>query len=103
MIPWRKEGLLPSPVFWPREFHGLYSPWDHKESDSLLFLKEMLLFSTINCMLLVGFPKRLLKELKHLISFIYRYKELTITDIKSFPSPGIDFIIQFKENKYLYA
>ena len=54
-------------------------------------------------MLLVGFPKRLLKELKHLISFIYRYKELTITDIKSFPSPGIDFIIQFKENKYLYA
>ena len=22
---------LPSPVFWPREFHGLYSPWGHKE------------------------------------------------------------------------
>ena len=25
---------LPTPVFWPREFHGLYSPWDHKESDT---------------------------------------------------------------------
>ena len=21
-----------TPVFWPREFHELYSPWGHKES-----------------------------------------------------------------------
>ena len=25
-IPWRRK-RLPSPVFWPGEFHGLYSPW----------------------------------------------------------------------------
>ena len=25
---------LPPPVFWPGEFHGLYSPWDHKELDT---------------------------------------------------------------------
>ena len=31
-FPWRRE-RLPTPVFWPREFHGLYSPWDRKESD----------------------------------------------------------------------
>ena len=31
-IPWRREGL-PTPVFWPGEFQGLYSPWDRKESD----------------------------------------------------------------------
>ena len=31
--PWRRE-RLPSPVFWPGEFHGLYSPWGCKESDS---------------------------------------------------------------------
>ena len=31
-IPWRRE-RLPTPVFWPGEFHGLYSPWGHKESD----------------------------------------------------------------------
>ena len=31
-IPWRRE-RLPTPVFWPREFHGLYSPWGHKELD----------------------------------------------------------------------
>ena len=25
--------MLLTPVFWPREFHGLYSPWGRKESD----------------------------------------------------------------------
>jgi len=30
-IPWRRK-RLPTPVFCPREFHGLYSPWGHKES-----------------------------------------------------------------------
>ena len=23
-----------TPVFWPGEFHGLYSPWARKESDT---------------------------------------------------------------------
>ena len=32
-IPWRRE-RLPIPVFWPGEFHGLYSPWSCKESDT---------------------------------------------------------------------
>ena len=31
-IPWRRE-MLPTPVFWPGEYQGLYSPWGHKESD----------------------------------------------------------------------
>ena len=31
-IPWRRESL-PTPVSWPGEVHGLYSPWGHKESD----------------------------------------------------------------------
>ena len=25
---------LPTPVFWPGEFRGLYSPWGHKELDT---------------------------------------------------------------------
>ena len=25
---------LPTSVFWPREFHRLYSPWGRKESDT---------------------------------------------------------------------
>ena len=28
-----EEGRLPSPVFWPGEFHGLHSPWGRKESE----------------------------------------------------------------------
>ena len=31
-MPWRRE-RLPTPVFWPGEFHGLYSPWGCKELD----------------------------------------------------------------------
>ena len=27
--PWRREGL-PTPVFWPGEFHGLCSPWGQR-------------------------------------------------------------------------
>ena len=41
-IPWRRE-RLPTPVFWPGEFHGLYSPWGCKELDTtewLLLKKE---------------------------------------------------------------
>ena len=30
--PWRRD-QLPTPVFWPGEFHELYSPWGCKESD----------------------------------------------------------------------
>ena len=32
-IPWRRE-RLPTPVFWPRDFHGLYSPRGCTESDT---------------------------------------------------------------------
>ena len=32
-IPWRRK-RLPTTVFWPGEFHGLYSSWGCKESDT---------------------------------------------------------------------
>ena len=32
-IPWRRE-RLPTPLFWPGEFHGLYSSWGCKELDT---------------------------------------------------------------------
>ena len=31
-IPWKRK-RLPIAVFWPGEFHGLYSPWGRKELD----------------------------------------------------------------------
>ena len=32
--PLEKGKVLPTPVFWPGEFHGLYNPWGHKELDA---------------------------------------------------------------------
>lgn len=32
-ILWRREWLS-TPVFWPGELHGLYSPWGRRESDT---------------------------------------------------------------------
>ncbi|XDA87942.1 hypothetical protein R6Z07M_017623 [Ovis aries] len=32
-ISWRMEGP-PPPVLWSGEFHGLYSPWGRRESDT---------------------------------------------------------------------
>ena len=38
-IAWRRE-WLPTPVFWPEEFHGQrslvgYRPWDHRDGHDL--------------------------------------------------------------------
>ena len=38
-IPWRRE-RLPTSVFRPGEFHGLYSPWGCKESDATERFKD---------------------------------------------------------------
>ena len=37
---------LPTPVLWPGEFHGLYSPWGHKESDRTERLSLSFTFSS---------------------------------------------------------
>jgi len=50
-ILWRRE-LLPTPVFFPGEFHGQrslagYSPWGHKELDTTERLTLSLSFGNI--------------------------------------------------------
>ena len=59
-IPWRRE-RLPTPVFWPGEFHGLYRPWGHKESDttewlSLHYVHEYFLLVLSQWCLFLFFP-----------------------------------------------
>ena len=49
-IPWKRESL-PTAVFWPGEFHGLYNPWGHKELDTTEQLSLSLHFH-------LGFPHR---------------------------------------------
>ena len=40
-----EKGKLPTPIFWPGEFHGLYSPWGHKKLDTT----ERLSLSNLPC------------------------------------------------------
>ena len=50
---WRWE-RLPTPVFWPGEFNGLYSPWGCKESDMterLSLLQRIFLTQGLNAQL----------------------------------------------------
>ena len=43
-IPWRWE-RLPTPVVWPGQYRGLYSPWGRKESDTAERLSLSLTFT----------------------------------------------------------
>ena len=43
--PWRRE-QLPIPVFWPGEFHGLYSPWVWV-TKRWTWLNDLLFFSVL--------------------------------------------------------
>ena len=38
-----EKGRLPTPIFWPGEFHGLHTPWSCKESEQL--------FLSLSCLL----------------------------------------------------
>ena len=60
-FPWRRV-WLPIPVFWPGEFHRLYSPWAHKESD----MTERFHFTVYSCHVLIS-----LLLLGHIVSVLY--------------------------------
>ena len=47
-IPWRRK-QLPTPVFWPGEFHGLYSPWGRKEWNTAEQLSHYYYVYRTNC------------------------------------------------------
>ena len=54
-IPWRRE-RLPTLVFWPREFHGMYSLWGLKEWDTAEALSLHVLASVVSA--IVQEPER---------------------------------------------
>ena len=66
--PWRRERLTTT-VFWPRELHGLYSPWDHKESDTTEWLS--LLSLCMKCSLGISDSLEEISSLSHSIVFLY--------------------------------
>ena len=64
-IPWRRE-RLPTPVFWPGKFHGLFSPWGCKKLGPTEWLS--LHFTHNLCALKRHFSQN---EWTHLINFTY--------------------------------
>ena len=54
-IPWRRE-RLPTPILWPGEFHGLYSPWGCKESDTTEWLSFSLSWASLVVLLVKNLP-----------------------------------------------
>ena len=51
-FPWRRE-RLPTPVFQPGEFHGLYSPWVAKSWTRLSNFHFMTLYVAMNYLMLM--------------------------------------------------
>ena len=51
-MPWRRK-RLPTPVFQPGEFHGLYSPWGCKELDTTGQLSLSLSYGPITIFLII--------------------------------------------------
>ena len=78
-IPWRRESI-PTPVFWPGEFHGLYSPWGHQESDT---------------------TERLSLSDDSLIFIIFFYAWLTLNWIinRGQEEPGLNLMIKLKKSE----
>ena len=80
-IPWRRE-RLPTPVFWPGEFHRLYSPWSRKELDTT----ELLLFFHFH-------------SFSSVTAFLPRSKHLLISWLQSLSS----VIVKPKKNKICHC
>ena len=57
-ISWRRK-RLPIPVFWPGEFHGLYSPWGLEDSDTTEQLSLPFLLHFLSSSLIVSHPDHL--------------------------------------------
>ena len=84
--PGRGRERLPTPVFWPGEFHGLSSPWGCKESDtterlSLRLLVTILDSTALNDKLNLPQNQSIMNSRKYLLNFpcyIYALKFLGI-------------------------
>ena len=70
-IPWRRE-RLPTPAFWPGEFHGLYSPWGHKVSDTTEWLSlhfTSVMVSVLYLELNLELPTKIIREIGQFFNY----------------------------------
>ena len=77
-IPWRREWLLPTPIFLPGEFQGMrrfvgYSPWGCKELDMTEWL-------TLSFLLFLFIAREAKPPHKWNVSRIFKYNLTTLTN-----------------------
>ena len=82
-ISWRRQSLR-TPVFWPGEFHGLYSIQGHKESDTTEWLSLPLHFpnnSSLQKKYLEVYLFNIKKCFKNCFCFIKKSMQVSYTHI----------------------
>ena len=90
----RVENPLPIPVFWPREFHGLYSPWGHKESDTTEQLSLSLSFLRCRTVLMGSFGTRFPFDLaEHFLELCWSFR-LFLSNLSPFSAPFTGVILE---------
>ena len=98
-IPWRREWLH-IPTFWPGEFHGLYSPQGHKESDTNEWLSHQTRSSTEQTCTKASIFQKLILYIAHtskmyaVFSFIdERIKKavMKVSELKKFSSLSVHY------------
>ena len=91
-----EEGRLPTPVFWPGEFHGLCSLWGRKESDTTERLSLSFLLSWLHSLPPIpGFMHRFLMAAPSCILCIkvvtqanQRYRKFKVSGARPPPCQG---------------
>ena len=96
-IPWRRD-WLPTPVFWPREFHRLYSPQGCKESETTEGLSlHSLAYSGPSSLPTIPRPNHLVTELELYLPFILFLKYLKITCFSREASSKTSAVVPIQE------
>ena len=97
-FPWRRD-RIPTPVFWPGEFHELDSPWGRKESDTTEQLSVTFFHFPVQCYA----PQSIVLQvfcLSDLIPWIYLslplYNRNRFDLGHTWMSSGFPYFLQFK-------
>ena len=73
-MAWRRE-RPPTPVFWPREFHGLYNPWDHKDSDTTEQLSPEIGYTAIRMYFNITLVNCIVKMVKVIMLCVFKHNK----------------------------
>ena len=100
-IPCRRE-RIPTPVFWPGKFHGLYSPSGRKESDSTerLSLSRPMLMSFCAILFIEGRDPILFKFTTCVLLTQFQFQWKSLSRVWLFVTPWTIQSMEFSRPEY---